>query len=270
MALTPVVVYGTVRTPTGELATGQIDFQLVAEIQDPETNTTVAPVVISAPLIAGVFSVTLYATNDAGVVPSGVTYRVVERITKQMPRLVKTILLTTSMGSGVEYADLVTVEQYAPADGITLAVHAADVGLHGVGSGRSLGRNSTTTGASAVSPTGGLVETAIPALTTEVTATGRDYRVVWGGWLQTAGNNGTNAYLNLYEDNVLAGSIGAAFPFINQASQFSGLLPREEPAAGEVHLYTVRVAAFRPGGFTATAIAIAAATFPLLISVIEE
>ena len=81
MAFTLITVTGTYLLPGGLPASGSITFQPTAEMRDPTTNTIVSTQEISVGLSAsGSFSVALYATNDDGIVPNGVTYEVNERL----------------------------------------------------------------------------------------------------------------------------------------------------------------------------------------------
>lgn len=81
MAFTPIIVTGTYLLPGGLPASGSITFQPTAEMRDPATNTIVSTQEVKVGLnFNGSFSVSLYATNDDGVVPEGVTYEVNERL----------------------------------------------------------------------------------------------------------------------------------------------------------------------------------------------
>lgn len=81
MAFTPITVTGTYLLPGGLPASGSITFQPTAEMRDPDTNTIVSTQEIKVGLDEfGSFSTTLFATNDVGIVPNGVTYEVNERL----------------------------------------------------------------------------------------------------------------------------------------------------------------------------------------------
>lgn len=81
MAFTPILVTGTYLLPGGLPASGSITFQPTAEMRDPETNLIISAQETKIGLNEyGSFSVSLYATNDTGVVPQGVTYEVNERL----------------------------------------------------------------------------------------------------------------------------------------------------------------------------------------------
>jgi hypothetical protein len=81
MAFTPILVTGTYLLPGGAPASGSITFQPTAEMRDPETNAIVTTQETRVGLNEyGSFSVSLYATNDTGIVPEGVTYEVNERL----------------------------------------------------------------------------------------------------------------------------------------------------------------------------------------------
>jgi len=81
MSFTPITVTGTYLLPGGLPASGSITFQATAEMRGPATNTIILPHQVSVILDEfGSFSTMLYATNDVGVVPTGVTYEVNERL----------------------------------------------------------------------------------------------------------------------------------------------------------------------------------------------
>jgi len=82
MAFTSITVTGTyIESGTGNPSVGRIIFLLTSPMRQPEGNITIAPTEISATLDEnGSFSVELYATNDVGTTPQGVTYEVTERI----------------------------------------------------------------------------------------------------------------------------------------------------------------------------------------------
>ena len=81
MAFTPILVTGTYLLPGGQPASGSITFQPTAEMRDPATNTIISTQEVKVGLnYNGSFSVSLYATNDDGIVPEGVTYEVNERL----------------------------------------------------------------------------------------------------------------------------------------------------------------------------------------------
>jgi hypothetical protein len=81
MAFTPILVTGTYLLPGGLPASGSITFQPTAEMRDPSTNTIISSQELKIGLNEyGSFSVSLYATNDHGIVPEGVTYEVNERL----------------------------------------------------------------------------------------------------------------------------------------------------------------------------------------------
>ncbi len=82
MAFTPITVTGTyLSSGTGNPATGRVIFLLTSPMRQANGNITISPTEITAQLSAsGSFSVSLYATNDTGTTPQGVTYEVTERI----------------------------------------------------------------------------------------------------------------------------------------------------------------------------------------------
>jgi hypothetical protein len=82
MAFTSITVTGTyLSSGTGNPATGRVIFLLTSSMRQSSENITIPPTEISAVLDGnGSFSVELYATNDIGTTPQGVTYEVTERI----------------------------------------------------------------------------------------------------------------------------------------------------------------------------------------------
>ena len=82
MAFTPITVTGEfLESGTGEPQTGRVTFIATAPMRQASGNITISPTEITAQLSAsGTFSVSLYATNDTGTRPQGVTYEVTERI----------------------------------------------------------------------------------------------------------------------------------------------------------------------------------------------
>lgn len=85
MAATIVTVTGTYQNEDGTAAAGTIQFQLT----EPITNagTTVWPVPTTVTLnSSGAFSVPLPANDDAGTIPDGSQYVVIERVTSASNR----------------------------------------------------------------------------------------------------------------------------------------------------------------------------------------
>ena len=82
MAFTPITITGEfLETGTGSPRSGRITFLATSPMRQPEENITIAPTEVTATLSpTGTFSVVLYATNDVGTTPQGVTYEVTERI----------------------------------------------------------------------------------------------------------------------------------------------------------------------------------------------
>jgi len=81
MAFTPITVTGELLSSTGEPGIGRVTFLATSAMRQPAENTTIVPTEITATLSAsGSFSVVLYATNDTGTVPQGVSYEVTERV----------------------------------------------------------------------------------------------------------------------------------------------------------------------------------------------
>ena len=62
-------------------ATGTVTFTLTDPLQDPGGNQILSPADVVATLDGtGAFSVKLAATDDTGIIPTGVTYAVTERV----------------------------------------------------------------------------------------------------------------------------------------------------------------------------------------------
>lgn len=82
MAFTQIVVTGQfLETGTAAPQEGRVTFLTTAPMRQASENITISPTEITAQLSAsGTFSVSLYATNDTGTEPQGVTYEVTERI----------------------------------------------------------------------------------------------------------------------------------------------------------------------------------------------
>ena len=81
MAFTPITVTAEYLSPSGTPMSGKVTFMLTSTMRQASGNITISPTEITAQLSAsGTFSVSLYATNDTGTEPQGVTYEVTERI----------------------------------------------------------------------------------------------------------------------------------------------------------------------------------------------
>jgi hypothetical protein len=80
MGFTPILVTGTYLLPTGQPVSGSISFTPTAVMRDPFTNTNISTNERVAALDEnGHFQIQLFATNDVGIEPNGVTYEVNER-----------------------------------------------------------------------------------------------------------------------------------------------------------------------------------------------
>ena len=81
MAFTPITVTGEFQSGSGEPEAGRVTFLATAPMRQASENITISPTEITAQLSeSGTFSVSLYATNDTGTEPKGLTYEVTERI----------------------------------------------------------------------------------------------------------------------------------------------------------------------------------------------
>lgn len=108
MAFTPITVTGEFLSATGEAGSGRITFLATSTMRQPAENITVAPTEVTATLSAsGTFSVVLYATNDTGTVPQGVTYEVTERIRGASLNKYFISIDKDAIGGVVDLADLV-------------------------------------------------------------------------------------------------------------------------------------------------------------------
>jgi len=88
-------------------AVGSVDFTLVATLENTGDNVMYPPVMYPAPLVAGSFSIDLPATNDPDTHPSGLTYKVVEKINGVSPDRTYNIVLDYTLGTTQNLADLV-------------------------------------------------------------------------------------------------------------------------------------------------------------------
>jgi hypothetical protein len=81
MAFKAITLTGQFLKTDGSYASGKVSFQLTAPMRDPATNVSIPVTNTSVTLNGtGSFSIALYATNSPGIVPTGVTYEVNERI----------------------------------------------------------------------------------------------------------------------------------------------------------------------------------------------
>lgn len=81
MSFTAVTLSGTFKTPEDDPSRGTITFQLTELMKDTAGNQIATRVPVRLTLDAnGAFTTTLYANDDVGVTPTGVTYEVTEEI----------------------------------------------------------------------------------------------------------------------------------------------------------------------------------------------
>lgn len=258
MALTQVTLSGTIRNADTSVAQGQIAFELSGDLFDPVSGIVVdsAPVIVN--ITNGVYSVTLYATDSAGVTPPGLVYKITRTlIVAGVPvRSIGFAPLPSSLaGASAGLDDLVYT---TTGSGLDLASHISDATLHGTG--RELGYAEVTTSMAL----GGTTPTDIPGLTCSVVCTGKPISIEWGGFVY-ASVDAYTIFLDLYEDNVMVGRGG-------ETRQNAGGLGyslghrRRTPSAG-AHIYKVKL---NPLTGTGTANALATATYPLELTVIEH
>jgi len=108
MAFTPITVTGELLSSTGEPGIGRVTFLATSAMRQPAENTTIVPTEITATLSAsGSFSVVLYATNDTGTVPQGVSYEVTERVRGAALNKYFISIDKDAIGGTVDLADLV-------------------------------------------------------------------------------------------------------------------------------------------------------------------
>jgi len=80
VAFTTVTLSGTFKSPDDVASNGTITFQLTQPMKDTAGNQIATRVPVKKVLSSGAFSVDLYANDDTGVTPTGVTYEVTEEI----------------------------------------------------------------------------------------------------------------------------------------------------------------------------------------------
>ena len=108
MAFTPITVTGEFQSGSGEPEAGRVTFLATAPMRQASENITISPTEITAQLSAsGTFSVSLYATNDTGTEPKGVTYEVTERIRGAALNKYFISIDKNAINGAVDLADLV-------------------------------------------------------------------------------------------------------------------------------------------------------------------
>lgn len=140
MSFTKVIVTGTYLRPDGATpCTGTVEFTPSSVMQDSSTNEIIEPARAFIDLDAqGSISIALVATDDATTSPTGVTYRVIERITGA-PLRVYSIVVHAAAAPSVDLADLApvtntAVNEYALVSTVTtldLRVTALEAGVNG-------------------------------------------------------------------------------------------------------------------------------------------
>lgn len=86
MSYTQITVSGTFKAPDNTLCEGRVTFQLSEALQDTAGNVIATREPVICVLSSGAFTTTLFATDDTGVIPTGVTYLVTEEISGAPPR----------------------------------------------------------------------------------------------------------------------------------------------------------------------------------------
>jgi hypothetical protein len=108
MAFKAITLTGQFLKTDGSYASGKVSFQLTAPMRDPATNVSIPVTNTSVTLNGtGSFSVALYATNSPGIVPTGVTYEVNERISGSSFNKYFITLNHNSPGNTMDLADIV-------------------------------------------------------------------------------------------------------------------------------------------------------------------
>lgn len=105
MAATVVTVTGQFDNEDGTAAAGTIQFQLSAPITNGGVTTYPVPVTVTLNA-SGAFSVPLPANDDAGTLPAGTTYTVIERITSASNREYTIVVPAATPGGACTLASL--------------------------------------------------------------------------------------------------------------------------------------------------------------------
>lgn len=160
---TYVAVSGTFVNPTNAAtpAKGTVTFQLVTPRRDPAENRMYPKVQVEQTLDSnGAFSVSLLATDDADLLPSGGTYQVTEDIVGAPLRAYRIEVPSSASGTGLNLADITPAEA---ADSLVSYALASDLTAH-------LADTVDAHDASAVSfvPTGTIAATTAQAAIAEV------------------------------------------------------------------------------------------------------
>lgn len=104
MAFTAVAVTGTFQGESGAAASGTLTFTLTQAMEN--SNVVIPPNPITVTLDGtGHFSQTLFANDDAGTAPQGVSYGVTEQITNAQPRDYF-IIVPSGLGASVDISTL--------------------------------------------------------------------------------------------------------------------------------------------------------------------
>lgn len=117
-------------------AKGTVTFELTAPLEDSAGNVVATTKEIKVPLIDGAFTQALVATNSPGLQPSGVTYKVTERLAPNFQRSYNVEIPFDATGGTVDLADLAPVEDQDIIYGVTLPDFTAHknltTGVHGI------------------------------------------------------------------------------------------------------------------------------------------
>src|SRR5437868_192861 len=105
--------------PTGTAPVGTVDFVAPAVLRVAADDTIVLPTVYTATVTGGEFTISLPATDDPAISPSGWSYEVVERLTGHPTRRYRVAVPLAASGT-LELSDLtpattaVPTASYAP------------------------------------------------------------------------------------------------------------------------------------------------------------
>lgn len=117
-------------------AKGNVTFELTAPLEDADGNVVATTGEIKVPLLNGALSQPLVATNSPGLQPSGVTYKVTERLAPNWQRTYNVGIPYDAINGTVDLADLAPVVDQDITYGVTLAdfdAHKAlTSGVHGI------------------------------------------------------------------------------------------------------------------------------------------
>lgn len=130
-----VEVRGDFSVPSGPPSTGTVEFY--PRVSSIQSNTEIisAGVTLAELDDNGMFSVFMQATDAPGFLPTGWTYRVIEKIDGRLWRVYDIAVPSASQGTGI---DLVTVAKIEPASGDVTSFVNSVVGQAGIVTGAQI------------------------------------------------------------------------------------------------------------------------------------